>query len=56
MKTGCWLRFGISIRLKLPNRFLPEFPDLDRYEEIKDYTFMEFVFRQLEMCDFIREE
>ena len=32
------------------------FPDLNRYEEIKDYTVLEFVFRQLEMCDFIREE
>ena len=32
------------------------YPDIMRFDAIKDFTPLEFIFRQLEMCDFIRKE
>ena len=32
------------------------YPDIKRFDEIKSYRILEFIFRQLEMCDFIRSK
>ena len=29
-------------------------PDLENYDEIKHYSVMEYIYRQLEMCDFTK--
>lgn len=31
-------------------------PDLLKFERIKDFTLLEYIFRQLEMCDFVQDE
>lgn len=48
--------FSVKISLGRCLSYILYEPDIEEYEKIKYFTVLEYIFRQLELCDFIVEE